>query len=84
MIISPIHDRFRFYLLLIVAVTILCFAAYGLVQSVQPVHAKSEPDPGECTPFVTIGAQNIFRCEDPNNDVICYVNNYSFMQCILP
>lgn len=46
--------------------------------------AKSEPDPGECTPFVTIGAQNIFRCEDPNNDVICYVNNYSFMQCILP
>lgn len=84
MILAPIIDRVKVYGAIIIGATIVCLAGYGLVQSVQPVHAKSEPEPAECSPWATLGAQNVWKCIDPDDDVICYVNNYSFMQCILP
>lgn len=83
MILAPAFDRVKVYAAIIIATVILCSAGYGLVQFAQPVQAKdSDPEPAECSPWATIGAQNVWRCED--DDVVCFINNYAFMQCMEP
>lgn len=70
------------YLVIVLA---SCLVVVLLSAEPQRVEAKSgDPEPAECTPWATIGAQNVWKCIDIDTDVVCYVNNYAFMQCVLP
>lgn len=68
---NAITDRAIVYVVIIIATTILCSAGYGLVQSVQPVHAApvaKQQEPGTCIKFATVGSFDQYHCVDPTGN----------------
>lgn len=62
---------------------VLAWLAVMLSAPSARVEAKV-PEPAECVPFATVGVQAIFRCEDPDTGILCFANNYGFLQCLQP